>query len=228
MTRARRTLAAIAATLGTSLGFIGVMAVGPVSSASAATCATAAYVPSGTQWPTPTADTYYTSLDVNWPGGINGRNAVLSGQLAWNYTTDACGAPDTSPYAAWWGGGTSGWSAGTQDTVDYRDFGSVAAIGCAGSLACAPYWFNGFGYIVEADQRFSNAGSISWYTGGGTPGAFQYDLYGVGTHESGHSLGLAHVGNIPKQVMHPTADPGSTWWRTLGWGDYTGMQALYP
>ncbi len=198
--------------------------------AEAASCANQYYNTLGADWPTNTTDPYYTMLDVNWPGGATGRSQILQGHLNWNYTVNSCGQSDVSPFASWWGGGTSGWNAGTQDGVSYRDFGPLVSIGCtASALACAPYWADpGTSDITETDQRYNGAYGYSWYYGVGSIGSGQYDMQSVASHESGHSLGLNHVAFTPILVMYPSIAAGTTSQRALGWGDYTGMQTLYP
>lgn len=201
--------------------------------ASAASCANPNWGYSS-RWLASTTAPYYTALDYVWPGGAAGRWEVLSGHLNWNYTNNYCGQPDVSPYASWWGGGTCCWAAQPPaDGVSYRDVGYIPqgegpdACGPL-SLACAyAYHDPATSYIVETDQRYNSTAGYPWYWGTGSI-AGRYDLQSVATHEAGHSLGLIHSNYQPYLVMRKNVPKGSTDRRWLGWGDYTGMQALYP
>jgi matrixin len=193
-------------------------------------CASSDYLYQGTRWPSGVY-TYYTALDYTWQGGITARNQVLQGHLNWNYTVNPCGQPDTSPFAGWWGGGVGGWTAGAQDGVSFREMGNMAGL-CPGAVACAPYFVNGssggFWNMVESDIRFNSA--LTWYLGGSSTNiGGAYDLQGVAVHESGHALGLADLYHYLEEDLSMFGyAPHDTRQRSLGWGDYTGMQALYP
>lgn len=71
-----------------------------------------------------------------------------------------------------------------------------------------------------------------WYTGTGTPGGLEVDLYSVLTHELGHALAIKHTNNSCSGGTNPTmcdAVPvGTTWMRSLENDDKNALIYLYP
>lgn len=55
----------------------------------------------------------------------------------------------------------------------------------------------------------------------------EYDLQSVATHEWGHAFGMAHETSGQWETMYPYVNPCSYYWRSLGNGDWHGMEALY-
>lgn len=172
------------------------------------------------------------------PSG-SGGNQVLQGHLNWNYTTDDCGQPDISPYASWWGGGVCCYPIPEYDGISYRAMGAlprggygryfycpVEAAGCAWNTGPGTYK-NGWEDITDSDHIYNEA--LTWYTGPPTNFPSGVDLQSVATHESGHTMGLADLRDPVEEdlTMFFRLAP-DTRARTLNWGDYTGMQALYP
>jgi hypothetical protein len=56
----------------------------------------------------------------------------------------------------------------------------------------------------------------------------KWDFEGTVTHEWGHVYGLAHTGpGHPNLTMQHLLKPCSTYARTLGLGDWLGMNTMY-
>lgn len=79
---------------------------------------------------------------------------------------------------------------------------------------------------VEVDE------DEAWYTGTGTPGGSEVDLYSVLTHELGHALAINHTNNSCSGGANPTMCPvvpvGTTWMRSLENDDKNALIYLYP
>jgi hypothetical protein len=97
------------------------------------------------------------------------------------------------------------------------------AVNCAGALACTLVWHDGAGTITETDQRYSQSVTFSNV---GAAGA--YDYQAVGTHESGHSIGLTHANTSDALTMYYAVRAGTTHTRSLAKGDVLGLRARYP
>ena len=91
------------------------------------------------------------------------------------------------------------------DGLSVTDRGDVASVGCAGALACTFVFTDGAGTITETDQRYNE--SIT-FSNVGAAGA--YDYQGVGTHESGHSIGLHHANTSDALTMYYSIKAGTT------------------
>ncbi len=81
----------------------------------------------------------------------------------------------------------------------------------------------------------------NWYTGTGTPGSSELDLWSDATHEFGHAtgFGLGNAPNVhftesslcdqtPKHTMCASLSAGSTYWRSLEAHDIHTFQNRYP
>lgn len=190
-------------------------------------CSRSNYVLKSSSWPTRTYD-YKIRRDA-MPSGYedNFIGAFVAGSNAWNNTYNTCGFGDQANFASRYVGDSGSRGVHSyRDGVSVYDFGSMSNIGCMStSLACARTWSSGGSYI-ETDQRYNS--SLSWSSAGASN---RYDAQNVGAHESGHSIGLAHVStSLPKVslTMRPGSYKGGTWKRTLGRGDILGMRAKYP
>jgi hypothetical protein len=56
---------------------------------------------------------------------------------------------------------------------------------------------------------------------------FQIDGTYFSCHEWGHAFALAQETSGEWETMYPRVDRCSTYWRTLGNGDWNGMKQLY-
>jgi hypothetical protein len=141
----------------------------------------------------------------------------------WNNTDNDCGYGDQNNITGAYGS-TSGMTAHSEpDGTSVVDKGNPANIGCNSvDIACTWTMPNGTS-IVETDQRFSTSYA---FTNTGAAGAYDYES--VGTHETGHSIGLNHVTSSQYLTMYTYAPLNSTEPRTLGRGDILGMRKVYP
>lgn len=178
----------------------------------------------------------YTIHRDSLPNGGRSRRRVLDGHEVWARTSDDCGLRDRTDFRMPFEG-MSGQHVQLGDGRDRVDFGPITgefAIGECNqqSLACT-YTFsdrvNGRRIARESDIRFNrNPPGGEWYSGAGSPGGNQYDLFSTAAHESGHKLGLGHVPQGTDQTMcAPCGIPGYRYRRTLGLGDVRGLRRLY-
>lgn len=114
---------------------------------------------------------------------------------------------------------------GTRDRVN--TFGWLAMTGTSGSvLAATCIWYKG-GTTLESDMALQERGK-RWWTDGSCPSG-SYSAEAVATHETGHVLGLDHVGgpSHSELTMAPSVAACDDGPATLGRGDYNGLIALY-
>lgn len=119
---------------------------------------------------------------------------------------------------------------GRANGVNVVDFGSLA--GELG-LTCWRIRMNTIDfryYIVEADIRLMK--SAPWTLSPNDPACSnRFDLQGLVTHERGHAFGLDHADSgrdaHSHQTMYVAPYPCSSYWRTLGLGDHSGLAFLY-
>jgi hypothetical protein len=103
--------------------------------------------------------------------------------------------------------------------------------GFGGTLAVTSISYNRFtNTILSASVTYDTGDSWAIYPGlscSGQGGAF--DVEGIGAHELGHVIGLAHASKTTDSAltMYPTAGQGETHKRTLGTGDKKGLDAIY-
>jgi hypothetical protein len=92
------------------------------------------------------------------------------------------------------------------------------------TIAVTYWWYDGTGYLVDADILFYDGGFTFFGNGGGcTAGQYVQD---VATHEFGHALGLRHT-SISVATMYATTTACSQNWRSLDPDDIAGVEALY-
>lgn len=112
-----------------------------------------------------------------------------------------------------------------QNTVSWGPYTGTALT--SGTLAdtCYDAYIN-TGKMIEADIYFgSNVRLVDTLPAGCTS---SYDLQSTATHEWGHAYGMAHETSGPDETMYPYENPCKTYERTLGNGDWHGMDNLYP
>jgi hypothetical protein len=153
----------------------------------------------------------------------NTVTSLIISHTNWDRTVNSCGIPDVTNLSSWYLGSTASTVHTYADGISVTDRGDMAAVGCAGALACTFVFTDGAGNIVETDQRFNQ--SIT-FSNVGAAGA--YDYQSVGTHESGHSIGLHHANSSDALTMFYAVRAGTTHARTLGLGDVIGLRTRYP
>lgn len=110
------------------------------------------------------------------------------------------------------------------------DFGALGRFTLG--LACTRYVSFDYGatwFIYEADIRLKK--SAPWALNPDRASCSnEYDLQGVMTHERGHAFGLGHAEDLDAYsnlTMFPAAYPCTSYARTLGKGDRSGLAFLY-
>jgi hypothetical protein len=140
--------------------------------------------------------------------------AVQVGANAWAQQSDAS-------FAFAYAGTTSGSSLvkNLKNEVFFRPISKSSVI------AEAYWWYDGAGFLVDADIVFYDGG-WRFYTGtsGCSSGVYIED---VATHEFGHALGLRHT-TVSGSTMVPSYSRCSTSWRSLGPDDIAGVEYQYP
>ena len=149
--------------------------------------------------------------------------SLILGHTNWDRTFNSCGLSDVTNLASWHLGSTASTIHTYPDGTSVVDRGSMSSVGCAGALACTYVFTDGAGTIVETDQRYSDTVTFSNV---GAAGA--YDYQAVGTHESGHGIGLNHANSSDALTMFYSVRAGTTHTRSLAKGDVTGLRTRYP
>jgi hypothetical protein len=112
-----------------------------------------------------------------------------------------------------------------QNTVSWGPFSGTALSNGTLAVTCVDAYVT-TGKMIEADIYIgSNVGIVDTLPSGCFA---SYDLQGTVTHEWGHAFGMAHESSGPAETMYPYEPSCSTSWRTLGNGDWHGMDNLYP
>jgi hypothetical protein len=184
---------------------------------------------------------YYNWSSHPNPGSAAARSheqAVLSGVVDLLDGYNDCGLARTfAAYHSYQGFTTKPSNVGNNSTclprdgVNVVDWGPIENYGYL-ALACTYTAFEipGFDEISEGDIRITTR--RSWLTAAPTSTCNNsFDLLSVMTHEWGHSYGLAHTpeptAEHRQQTMVAYGTQCSTFWRTLGRGDWTGMYNIY-
>jgi hypothetical protein len=116
----------------------------------------------------------------------------------------------------------SGPTCGRGNTTNVVAFGNLPG----GLLGWTCYWWDGSGRMVGADMLIDNGPNLATHLP--TSCANTWDFEGTVTHEWGHAYGMAHTGpGHPNLTMQHELTPCSTYARTLGLGDWLGMNKMY-
>ncbi len=153
----------------------------------------------------------------------NTVTSLIVSHTNWDRTANSCGIPDATNLNSWHLGSTATTIHTYADGASVIDRGDMASVGCAGALACTFMFTDGAGTITETDQRYNQAVTFSNV---GASGA--YDYQSVGTHESGHSIGLTHANSSDALTMYYAVRAGTTHARSLARGDVIGLRVRYP
>lgn len=113
-------------------------------------------------------------------------------------------------------------SCGDYNTSNSVDFGTLPR----GIYGWTCFWWDSSGAMVAADMRISDSPAVVTSVPKGCRNRF--DLQSIATHEWGHAFGLGHVSASNRNLtMPPLLISCSGDQRTLGLGDYKGIEALY-
>ena len=165
---------------------------------------------------------YYVNRGrFNW--NDNTVTSLILAHTNWDRTFNSCGLADVTNLSSWHLGSTAETIHTYADGKSIVDRGNMSSVGCAGALACTFVFTDAAGTIVETDQRYNEAITFSNV---GAAGA--YDYQSVGTHESGHSIGLHHANSSDALTMFYAVRAGTTHARSLAKGDVMGLRTRYP
>ena len=143
---------------------------------------------------------------------------------------DTCGKPRLKTPASRYLGTTrtapnikmAGPTCGRLTSTNVVGFGNLPG----GLLGWTCYWYDGTGRMVAADMVLDNGPDLVTHVP--TDCMNRWDFEGTVTHEWGHVYGLAHTGSgHPNLTMQHLLKPCSTYARTLGLGDWLGMNKMY-
>lgn len=149
--------------------------------------------------------------------------AAREARGVWNANRSHCRTlPDASTARFSFAGTTTRRTA--QDGRSVVEFGETDRLGgiCRGTVACTVTWVVG-ARVTESDTRVDRLRRGGYFTGSRRRGV---DLRSVMVHESGHTLGFAHVA-ARTVVMFPSIGPRTVGGRILGRGDALGNNAKY-
>jgi hypothetical protein len=184
-------------------------------------CTNSQYAPWLGTWPARNYGYYINRGRFNW--NDNTVTSLIVAHTNWDRTFNSCGLSDITNLSSWHLGSTAETIHTSPDGESVVDRGPMSSIGCAGALACTFVFTDAAGNITETDQRFSDSVTFSNV---GADGA--YDYQSVGTHESGHGIGLHHANSSDALTMYYSVRAGTTHARSLAKGDVMGLRARYP
>ncbi len=143
---------------------------------------------------------------------------------------NTCGKPRLLTPASHYLGHTSkrpniraaGPTCGKPNTRNVVGFGNLPG----GLLGWTCFWYYNSGRIAGADILLDTGANMTTHLPRNC--ANKWDFEGVVTHEWGHAYGLAHTGSGHAHLtMQHLLAPCSTYARTLGLGDWLGMNKMY-
>jgi hypothetical protein len=115
-----------------------------------------------------------------------------------------------------------GPSCGKGNTSNIVGFGNLPG----GLLGWTCYWWGGSGRMLGADMVIDNGRDLVTKLPANCTN--KWDFEGTVTHEWGHAYGMAHTGSGHANLtMQHILSACSTYARTLGLGDWLGMNKLY-
>lgn len=118
------------------------------------------------------------------------------------------------------------------DGTNVVDWGSVTGSTTLGLTCRYDFLLDlpGYDEILEADIKIDNAHAYLSALPTSTCSS-EFDVMALMTHEWGHAYGLGHTpepaADHRQQTMSPYLTECSTFQRTLGRGDWTGMHSVY-
>ncbi|HEY3530573.1 MAG TPA: hypothetical protein VGK78_15615 [Nocardioides sp.] len=116
----------------------------------------------------------------------------------------------------------NGPSCGRGNTRNVVGFGNLPS----GLLGWTCYWYYSTGRMAGADMMLDNGRALATHLP--TNCTNKWDFEGTVTHEWGHAYGMAHTGpGHPNLTMQHELTPCSAYARTLGLGDWLGMNKMY-
>jgi hypothetical protein len=190
-------------------------------------CGSAARADAGFRW---------TRFPVRWrlstgasPSGLRRAATLLAIRRArgtWNANRTHCAGVRDLSRARFAFAGSSPRRVG-RDGVSVVDVGDINRLGgiCPGAVACTITWIAGGNRASESDTRIRRSDPGGFSTAR-RPGPRKLDLQSVMVHESGHTLGFAHV-TARDVVMNPIVRRGDVSGRRLGRGDALASNAKY-
>ena len=154
---------------------------------------------------------------INAAGGPYGSlNAIKAAMQTW---TNVVGADLTFSY------GSTNISECGENDGDGKNIVCFGPINTTGTLAQNTTWYyTDSGEMFESDIKFNT--NYPWGTDGSSN---SYDVQNVGTHELGHSVGLAdlYAAADSEKTMYGYSSKGETKQRTLEQDDINGIIYLY-
>jgi hypothetical protein len=178
----------------------------------ASAVATHAYVTSGHAWKSRQVSYYINPVNLDLPEA-DVTAAAQSGAANW---TSQSRADFSFSYA--------GRSSATAVANNARNEVFFRNESNGSTIAVTYWWYDGSGYIVDADILFYDGGFTFFGNNGGcSTGQYVQD---VATHEFGHALGLRHT-DVTTATMYASTTSCSQNWRSLETDDIAGVEALY-
>ena len=194
-------------------------------------CSDGAYGLNGAKW----TDQYQWFFKASsTPENVEQDNAETSLRDAASNITQVnndCDLTDTVWASHWYQGTTSkSPNIGSTSNCTAPDGDNIVGFGDLGSgdLAISCWWTSG-GRSIEADVKF-NKTEHGWYATNKPSDCNQkWSIEAVATHEFGHVFGLDHVSESghPSLTMSPSIGACQGQEKSLGLGDYSGLEALY-